>query len=98
MNTILSEYLSRIELREPQQFKNMVLVPIFIGTNDTSNYLTLTEALQQHLATITEVSAAGQVPNATINNASELRILLGGCAARIGPKQNRTLNTSIVLA
>ena len=98
MNTILSEYLSRIELCEPQQFKNMVVVPIFIGTNDTSNYLTLTEALEQRLATITEVSAAGQVPNVKINNGSELCLLLVDGEELIGAKQNRTLNTSILLA
>ena len=29
MNTLLNEYLSGIELGEPQQFKNLVVVPIF---------------------------------------------------------------------
>src|SRR5258708_19831803 len=97
-NTILRKYLSLVELCEPQQFKTIVVVSIFIGTNDTSNYLTLTEALQQRLATITEVSVAGHVPNVKINNGSELCLLLVDGEELIGAKQNRTLNTSILLA
>ena len=59
MNTLLTEYLSRIELREPEQFKNVVIVPVFTSATAAPDYLTLTEALQQQLATITEVSADG---------------------------------------
>jgi len=98
MNTLLTEYLSRIELREPEQFKNVVIVPVFTSATAAPDYLTLTEALQQQLATITEVSAGGQVPNVKVANHSDLFLLLVDGEELIGARQNRTLNTSILLA
>jgi len=98
MNTLLTDYLSRIALREPKQFKNIVVIPVFDGTYDKPDYLTLTEALQQQLATITEVGTNGQVPNVKVTNRSELRLLLVDGEELIGAKQNRTLNASILLA
>jgi hypothetical protein len=98
MNALLDTYLSRIELCEPQQFKNIVIVPLFTSANDAPEYLTLTEALQQRLATITEVSMGGQVPNVKVTNRSELCLLLLEGEELIGARQNRTLNTSLLLA
>src|SRR5207249_9831118 len=92
-----ADYLSHIELREPQQFKNLVIVPVFISTNTALDYLTLTEALAQRLATVTEVSQGGQVPNVKVSNASDLHLLLVDGEELIGARQNRTLNTSILL-
>jgi hypothetical protein len=45
MNNLLNEYLSEIELGEPQQFKNLVVVPIFKSRSSGPEYLTLGEAL-----------------------------------------------------
>ncbi len=98
MNALLTEYFSRIALGEPQQFKNLVIVPVFTRANGAPDYLTLTEALQQRLAAITEVSAGGQVPNVKVTNTSELYLLLVEGEELIGARQNRTLNTSILLA
>ena len=74
------------------------MVPVFTRADSAPDYLTLTEALQQRLAAITEVSAGGQVPNVKVTNASELYLLLVEGEELIGAKQNRTLNTSILLA
>jgi hypothetical protein len=98
MNTLLGDYLSRIDLREPQQFQNLVIVPIFTNANPGGEYLTLTEALDQRLATVTEVSDSGSVPDLKVSNSSDLRMLLVDGEELIGAKQNRTLNTSLLLA
>jgi hypothetical protein len=76
MNRLLKEYLPRIELGEPQQFKNIVVVPVFADLDSDPDYLTLSEALGQGLATITEVSAAGTVPEVKVSNASDRFLLL----------------------
>jgi len=56
------------------------------------------ERLEQRLATITEVSQSGQVPNVKVTNASDLYLLLVDGEELIGARQNRTLNTSILLS
>jgi hypothetical protein len=98
MTTLLSDYLSQIELREPQQFKNLIIVPVFTSADIPAEYLTLTEALERRLAAITEVSDSGQVPHVKVTNNSELRLLLVDGEELIGARQNRTLNTSILLS
>src|SRR5690348_16225690 len=98
MTTLLNEYLASLELGEPKRYENIVVVPVFTRTNGTPNYLTLTEALQQQLAIITEVSPGGQVPNIKIANVSDQLILLIDGEELIGARQNRVLNTSILLA
>jgi hypothetical protein len=58
----------------------------------------MSEALEQGLAAIAEVGAAGQVPHVSVTNRSELCLLLVDGEELIGARQNRTLNTSILLA
>jgi hypothetical protein len=97
MDSLLSNYLSRLELREPQACKNIVVIPVFTTQNGGSDYLTLSEALDKKLATIAEVTQSGQVPNVKVSNSSDLRLLLVDGEELIGARQNRTLNTSILL-
>src|SRR5437899_3338299 len=98
MNTLLHNYLSQLDLGEPQQFKNIVILPVFTGVNHPPEYLTLTDALAQKLAAITEVSQAGSVPALKVANGSQLFLLLLDGEELIGARQNRTVNTSILLA
>jgi hypothetical protein len=98
MNTLLTEYLSGIELGEPQQFRNLVVVPIFTSRNGGPEYLTLGEALSGQLAAITELHSAGSVPQVKVTNLAEGLLLLVDGEELIGARQNRTLNTSILVA
>jgi len=98
VNTLLNEYLSRIDLGDPQPFKNIIIVPAFAGDQHTPEYLTLTEALDQKLVSITEVNAAGTVPAVKVANNSDLFLLLVDGEELVGARQNRTLNTSILVA
>jgi ARG and Rhodanese-Phosphatase-superfamily-associated Protein domain len=97
MSTLLEAYLSRIELGEPQQFNNVVVVPIFTGGSGAPEYLTLSEALQQQLASITEIHTAGAVPQVKVTNLADALLLLVDGEELIGARQNRTLNTSILV-
>ena len=98
MNSVLETYVSRIDLGEPQRCKNIIVVPVFMTGNHSPEYLTLTEALGQKLASITEVSAAGTVAEVKISNNSDLFLLLVDGEELVGARQNRTLNASILLA
>lgn len=54
----------------------MVVLPIFTQSNSAPDYLTLSEALAQGSATITEISAGGAVPQVKVVNGSESFLLL----------------------
>ena len=98
MNTLLNEYLCRIELGEPRQFKNLVIIPIFTNGNGGPEYLTLSEGLTGQLVSITELHSAGTVPQVKVTNLAEALLLLVDGEELIGARQNRTLNTSILVA
>jgi hypothetical protein len=98
MTPSIHEYLSKLEFGEPQQHENIVIFPVYTSQGQTPDYLTLSEALQQHLAVITEVNPGGNVPNIKVQNAAEQFLLLVNGEELIGARQNRTLNTSILLA
>lgn len=98
MNTLLFNYLSRIELGEAKRFKGITVVPVFTSANHTPDYLALTEALEQNVATISEANTGGTVSEIRVSNRSDRFLLLVEGEELIGAKQNRTLNTSILLA
>jgi|GEM_PF-117355 len=98
MGSIVREHLTGLKFGEMQTFKNMAILPIFMSINDGPDYLTLKEALDAKHLIITEVDQSGSVPMLkVINTANRLILLLDG-EELIGAKQNRVLNTSILLA
>ena len=97
MDTIISSYLSKLELGELQQFKNMGIIPLFTSVNYGLEYLTLKEALEKKLVVVTEVSHGGSVPDLKVTNKAEIPVLLLDGEEIVGAKQNRVLNTTILL-
>ena len=55
------------------------------------------EALTGQLASITELHSAGSVPQMKVTNLAEALLLLVDGEELIGARQNRTLNTSILV-
>lgn len=97
MDSIIRDYLAGLKFGEMQSFKNMGILPIFMPINGSPDYLTLKEALDTKHLIITEVDQSGSVPILkVINTANQLILLLDG-EELIGAKQNRVLNTSILL-
>ena len=76
MNLIISNFLSELELGEPKVFKNMGVIPLFTSTDGNPQYLTLNEAMEKRLLTITEVSQGGSVPELKVVNKAEIPVLL----------------------
>jgi len=64
---------------------------------ENTDYLSLSQALQDNLLEISEIGNNGSVPEvAVINNSDKLILLLDG-EELIGAKQNRVVNTTILL-
>lgn len=97
MESIISGYLSKLEFGELQVFNNMAVIPLFISINGSPKYLTLKEALEKNLLTITEVSQSGSVPELKVLNKAGIPILFLDGEELAGAKQNRVLNTTILL-
>lgn len=98
MDPIITDYLSELEVGELQTFKNMGIAPLFPSSNGSPAYTLLKRALDEELITITEVDKSGSVPELRVVNTSPLLILLLDGEELMGAKQNRVLNTTILLS
>lgn len=89
--------LKGVKLGEPQIFRNIAVFPIGNGPESTFNYTTLTEALEGRLLTVTEVSQGGSVPELKVTNSADTPVLLLDGEELAGAKQNRVLNTTVLV-
>ncbi len=97
MDSTIIDYLSALRLGELQIFENMAIVPLFTSQNGGPDYGLLKEAMDQALITVTEVNQSGSVPELKVTTTSPRPILLLDGEELIGARQNRVLNTSILL-
>lgn len=97
MDKDIKRYLQSLEFGELHHFKNMGVIPLMTSMDDSPDYLTLKEALDGQLLVITEVSQEGSVPDLKVINKGEKPVLLLDGEEVVGAKQNRVLNTTILL-
>jgi hypothetical protein len=98
MNEVLAERLGSLVFGEPQQVGAVTVVPILQnGAGTGPALLTLREALEKKLLTVTEVSEGGSVPHLRVVNGADLPVLLLDGEELLGAKQNRVVNTTILL-
>ena len=97
MDKIINDFLLNLRFGQAQVFKNMAVIPIFSNTDTGPQYLTLKEAMDMGVLTITEVGASGSVPELkAINKGKEPVLILDG-EEIIGAKQHRVLNTTVLM-
>lgn len=87
-----------MRLGQPVVFRNMAVVPLFDGPDSHFNYLTMKSALAKGVVEISEVSEGGSVPVLKVINRGEQAVLLVDGEEVQGAKQNRIINTSILVA
>jgi hypothetical protein len=92
----LLQQCRQLKTNPPLCWRNLTLVPL-TGWNGSLPYLLASEALEQKELTIQEISPIGQVNTIRVNNQSPCRILLLEGEELIGAKQNRIVNTTILL-
>ena len=97
MNTVVRNRLSSIEFAEPQQVSNLAVVPIVARDVTGPQYLTMPQAMAQGLLVVTEIDKGGSVPDLKVTSLSDLPVLLLDGEELVGAKQNRVLNTTILL-
>ena len=94
----ITTLLSGIRIGEPMIHHGFGLWPVFAACRPDPAYLTLVEALELPGFRITEVSEGGSVPQLRVFNETPHHVLLFDGEELRGAKQNRILNTSILVA
>src|SRR6516225_4474013 len=72
--------------------------PLVAGETKGADYLLSEDALAKGLMTVEEVNEAGSVPNLLVDNQAESPVLFLEGEELKGAKQNRVLNTSVLVA
>jgi len=95
---ILSEEIwQRLTFGEAQSHGALAVLPLMADLPTGPEYLTLGEALAAGTLTITEITEGGSVPDLAVINAGDLPVILLDGEELAGAKQNRVVNTTILL-
>ena len=97
MERIVQSYVEQLQIGEEQSFKNLTVYPLFSSQQAYFAYLTLDEALIRGLVEIGEIDSQGSVPELRLTNNSDLMILILDGEELVGAKQNRIVNTTMLI-
>lgn len=97
MNTLSAATWQQFLFGDVQSHGALAVLPIMADLPAGPDYLTLGEALAAGTLTITEISEGGSVPELAVINEGNLPVLLLDGEELAGAKQNRVVNTTILL-
>lgn len=98
MRQLLNAFLRTLPLAPIQGNGAMRVIPMLSAAAGGAHYLTLKSALAKGTLVITEISEGGSVPNLKARNDGEEAVLILDGEELKGAKQNRVLNTSVLVA
>jgi hypothetical protein len=96
MNAPLHDTIRSLRCGEAQTWRNLRLVPLF-GPSGELDLTTLDRAIEQGEARVTEIDESGSVPQLKVWNDGDLPILILDATELEGGKQNRMLNTTVLV-
>ncbi|MBC8417548.1 MAG: hypothetical protein H8E10_03015 [Desulfobacterales bacterium] len=97
MDTVIKNYLEQLKVGRKQTYKNLSLYPLLSAYISGLDYLLLDEALNEGLIEVVEVSEGGSVPELKVVNKSVRMVLILDGEELVGAKQNRIVNTTILV-
>ncbi len=97
MDKSVETYLMEMELGAGQSFENMTVYELLRPKNGSPEYVTLREAIERGVFSVTETSEGGSVPELRVVNTGDAAVLLLDGEELLGAKQNRVLNTTILV-
>ena len=97
MLNIIEATLNEVKLGDPQHYRNMSVFPLLFSGKSKLEYSMLGKALNEGHIMITEISENGSVPELKLFNVTESYILLLDGEELEGAKQNRVLNTTLLV-
>ena len=87
-----------VRVGEPVRYQALSVFPLFDGKQTPVEYLLSDEGIGSGCVTVEEVSEAGSVPDLLVENKGDVRVLFIEGEELVGAKQNRILNTSVLIA
>jgi hypothetical protein len=93
----MSLLLPKLRVGEPVRHENLSVFPLFAETCGKVAYRLSDEALSDQSVLVEEISQSGCVPNLLVENKGDVRVLFLEGEELIGAKQNRILNTSVLV-
>jgi len=90
--------LPEIRVGEPIRHEALAVFPLFSPAGGGVEYLLSDEAITAGSVDVEEVSESGSVPNLLVTNQSDSKVLFLEGEELRGAKQNRVLNTSVLVA
>ncbi len=93
----LQQFVETLEIGEAIGHQNLTLVPLRGEGREQLDYILGAEAIEAGTLTIMEVDESGSVPELLAVNETDQMILLLDGEELVGAKQNRILNTSLLL-
>ena len=97
MDSIVAGYLGSIEMGDVTTVGRIGLVPLFNGTKVSTPYIALKTALERGTLLVEEAHESGTVGRLKVTNTGALPVLLLDGEELAGAKQNRVLNTTILV-
>jgi hypothetical protein len=98
MKNILIKYLETLATDAKQSHDNLTVFPLLSDAAVSLAYLMLDEALQKEVVEVAEVDESGEVSRLKVINRSGLPVLILDGEELVGAKQNRIVNTTILIA
>jgi len=93
-----TKYFEGLRLGDWQRFRNLAMAPILADCDDGLEYSLLDEAIGAGEIEVTEVSRQGAVPDIRVTNKGDRMVLIVDGEELVGAKQNRVVNTTILVA
>jgi hypothetical protein len=90
--------IEELNVGKPSTVQNLTVFPLSLSKTEGPAYLTSAVAIENHGLEVTEVSEGGSVPNLMVVNPSAFCVLLLDGEELHGAKQNRIINTTVLLA
>ena len=96
MDPFIAE-LDQLTLDAPRRAANLTMFPLLLPEEFAPAYLTLDGALAAGLASVTEVSETGGVPELLVKNGVAKSVLILDGEEIVGARQNRLVNLTILV-
>ena len=90
--------LPEIQIGEPLYHNGLAVFPLFSPAKGVVEYLLSDEAIKNRSVVVEEVTEAGSVPNLRVTNQNDSKVLFLEGEELRGARQNRVLNTSVLVA
>ncbi len=94
----MSFVLPQLRVGEPLRHESLSVFPLFSVPNGSVDYRLSHAAMEDRSLLVEEVSEGGSVPELLVENQGDVQVLFLEGEELIGAKQNRVLNTSVLVA